>query len=331
MIDHCRRILVIRRDNIGDLLCTTPLLSALRRHYPDAHIACLVNAYNAPVLQGNPDLDRVYSYTKAKHAPGLPLIHWWREWRVYRALRQERFDLIIHANPMPHRRTARLVRYLGAPWRLGVVEPARAADAQAYNIPLSPGAVRGTHHVERVFSLLRPLGIRDEPGRLVLKGQGEPRSERGRRVVGVHISSRKPCNRWPEPHFVRLIEGLLAEKREVRLFWAPGSQANPRHPGDDEVAERLAGRFSPRLVPCPTQALETLIQGLAGTDGLICADGGTLHIAVALGKPVVGLYGCTDPAMWGPWQVRAQALRGNGQAASIDPARVIAAAREVMS
>ena len=330
MIDRCRRILVIRRDNIGDLLCTTPVLSALRRHYPDARIACLVNAYNAPVLQGNPDLDRIYSYTKAKHAPGLPLAHWWREWRVYQRLRRERFDLVIHANPMPHRRTARLVRYLGGRWRLGVVDPARQADSEAYNIAVSPEEVQGTHHVERVYSLLRPLGIRDEPGPLVLKVQGKPSSEGDTPILGVHISSRKPCNRWPEPHFARLIEGLLAEKREVRLFWAPGSQNNPHHPGDDEMAERLAAHFTAGLVPCETHTLEALIQGIAGTDGVICADGGALHIAVALGKPVVGLYGCTDPAVWGPWQVRSQALRGNGDAASIDPARVLAAAREVM-
>ena len=182
--------------------------------------------------------------------------------------------------------------------------------------------------MERVYSLLRPLGIRDEPGRLVLMGQGEPRSERATPVLGVHISSRKACNRWPERHFVSLIEDFLADKREVRLFWA---QANPHHPGDDEMAERLAARFAPRLVPWPTRTLEALIQGLTGTDGLICADGGALHIAAALGKPGVGLYGCTDPAIWGPWQVRSQALRGDGQAADIDPARVLAAARKVMS
>jgi ADP-heptose:LPS heptosyltransferase len=60
-------ILVVRRDNIGDLVCTTPLFSALRRRYPQAWIGALVNSYNAPVLDRNPDLDGVVVYTKLKH------------------------------------------------------------------------------------------------------------------------------------------------------------------------------------------------------------------------------------------------------------------------
>ncbi len=58
------KILVIRRDNIGDLVCTTPMLSGLRRRFPGAHIAVLVNSYNAPVLAGNPDIDEVCVYRK---------------------------------------------------------------------------------------------------------------------------------------------------------------------------------------------------------------------------------------------------------------------------
>ena len=61
------KILVIRRDNIGDLVCTTPLFAALRQHYPHARIDALVNSYNGPVLAGNPDLDHVYVYSKYKH------------------------------------------------------------------------------------------------------------------------------------------------------------------------------------------------------------------------------------------------------------------------
>ena len=63
------RYLVVRRDNIGDLVLTTPLIRGLRKHHPDAWIGALVNSYNAPVLQGNADLDAIYAYDKAKHRP----------------------------------------------------------------------------------------------------------------------------------------------------------------------------------------------------------------------------------------------------------------------
>ena len=61
------RILVIRRDNIGDLVCTTPLIAALRERYPGGHIAALVNTYNEAVLAGNPAVDAVHAYEKGKH------------------------------------------------------------------------------------------------------------------------------------------------------------------------------------------------------------------------------------------------------------------------
>ncbi len=63
-----KKILIIRRDNIGDLVCTTPAIAALRKHYPDAEIGALVNSYNSEVLRGNPDVNRVFVYHKLKHA-----------------------------------------------------------------------------------------------------------------------------------------------------------------------------------------------------------------------------------------------------------------------
>ena len=53
------KILVLRRDNIGDLVLTTPVLAALRQRFPHARIEALVNSYSAPVLEGHPDIDRV--------------------------------------------------------------------------------------------------------------------------------------------------------------------------------------------------------------------------------------------------------------------------------
>src|SRR3981081_2973824 len=70
--------LVIRRDNIGDLVCTTPLFEALRNRFPAARIYALTNSYNLPVLRSNPFIDEAFAYTKGKHRePGTSL------WSVY--------------------------------------------------------------------------------------------------------------------------------------------------------------------------------------------------------------------------------------------------------
>lgn len=318
-LERLERILVIRRDNIGDLLCTTPLLTALHRAAPRARITVLANSYNAPVLTGNPDIHEVCHYTKGKHGDGR-LLSAWRQFALYRALRARRFELVIHANPTPHPRTQRLVRFLAAPWRLGVVDP--GADG-IYNLPVPVTALSGTHHVERVFSLLAPLGIGGVPGPLTLippvGSMPLPRS------VGLHLSSRKPRNRWPLEHYARLGEALLAQGWRVHLFWAPGSRDNRLHPGDDEFAHELATILGGRARLEPTHTLPELIAAMARMARMVTPDGGALHLAAGLGKPMVALFGCTDPRVWGPWGVPHRLLEGDGAVAAIAPDRVLAA------
>jgi hypothetical protein len=99
--DRHPRILVIRRDNIGDLVCTTPLLAALRARYPAGHVAALVNTYNRAVLDGNPDVDIVYAYEKGKHrSAGRSVVSVYADRaRLILALRREKFDYAISRRP----------------------------------------------------------------------------------------------------------------------------------------------------------------------------------------------------------------------------------------
>lgn len=301
-----KSILVIRRDNIGDLLLSTPLISALRHHYPAARLCALVNSYNAPVLADNPNLDEVYRYTKSKHHDGSKLLNIWKEFSIYRTLRRQQFDLVIHANPSPSKRVERLVHFIHPKASLGVVDT--DTDKTRYSLPITPDQVRGKHHAERVFSLLQPLGITGQPGPMTLISQ-----HRSENVIGIHLSSRKPCNRWPLDHYASLIQTLVQTGKAIHLFWAPGTKDNPQHPGDDELADALMKRIGCLAKPVATHSLSQLIDEMALCETVISPDGGALHIATALGKPVVALFGCTDAGEWGPWSKNHQLLVGEGQ------------------
>ena len=109
-----QRILVVRRDNIGDLVCTTPLISALRTRFPDAWLGALVNSYNAPVLAGNGDLSKVFAYTKLKHLDAGQ-----SAWRLLGArfsdlwrLRRMKLDSVVLATTSNSARTQRLAGWL---------------------------------------------------------------------------------------------------------------------------------------------------------------------------------------------------------------------------
>jgi ADP-heptose:LPS heptosyltransferase len=308
------KFLVIRRDNIGDLVCTTPVFSALRRRFPDAHIAALVNSYNAEVLAGNPDLNAVHVYTKAKHRPpGQSVIRvYWERLKLINALRAQRFDyaIIAGANCLP--RALRFARLIAPQHILGITE---AGCPGARHIDLGvPYTLPGPlHEVEDVFRLLAPLGIDGPPGPLtvipppeITQRAREASAVLGRGpLVGLHISARKPPQRWPKERFVELARAL-AQRHAARLmlFWAPGSESNPHHPGDDGKAAWIVeqARDLP-LMAWPTHTLAELMGGLAACDVVICSDGGAMHIAAGLGKPIVCFFGNSDPARWHPWGV----------------------------
>jgi len=241
------RILVIRRDNIGDLVCTTPLLAALRRHRPEAFVAALVNSYNREVLAGNPDVDRVYAYGKAKHrGPGESVLGTYaRRVGIVLELRRERFDYAVLAAPGFQPRSLRLARLAGARHIVGFTEGrGRAERAIDLGVPYGPGAAR--HEVEDVLRLLAPLGVpaRDPELRVVpdpalaatMRANVAARLPEGGPLVALHISARKPSQRWPVERFAALAR-MLRERVSARfiLLWAPGSERG-WNPGAASIA-----------------------------------------------------------------------------------------------
>jgi len=302
------KVLVIRRDNIGDLVCTLPLLRALRMQLPDGFVAALVNRYNAPVLAGQRDVDRVFVYQKAKHrGPGESLAGiYWNRLQMIRELRAAQFDWAL----LPGGRQASAARL--ARW----VSASRSAE----RVPAPDGS--RLHEVELSCSLLPAMGLRYEtpqaqlhpdPGEL---GRLEARlrtsaGPQDARIVGVHVSARKPSQRWPADRFVEWVD-RVADTGNIRflLLWAPGSRENPRHPGDDEIAASVAGRLKHRrLQAVETPRLETLIAAIALCDHFLCADGGAMHIAAALRKRIVCLFGDSDADRWRPWGVTHELLQ----------------------
>jgi len=284
------RILLLRRDNIGDLVCTTPLIAALRAQLPGAWLGALVTTYNAEVLAGNSALDEVFVYEKLKHRSGGLLSHLCRRLGQVARLRRQRFDCVLVPAPSPQ--ALKLARSL---------KPGRVIAAPA-------GVALRQHEVERVFELGRAFGVRGRPGALEVTPDARKKSELERRLgpgpfVAIHISARRPAQRWPLERYAALATQIAQDKR-VLLLWAPGAKDNPQHPGDDAAAaEIMRGLKSGTALPVPTPDLKTLIAALSLAERVVCPDGGAMHLAAALGKPVVALFGDSPVDRWRPWGV----------------------------
>ncbi len=288
------RILILRRDNIGDLVCTTPLLAALRAQLPGAWLGALVTTYNAEVLARNPALDEVYVYEKLKHRSGGLLSHLRTRLGQLSRLRRQQLDCVLVPAPAPQ--AMKLARSL---------KPARViASPSRFSFRL--------HEVERVFELGRSFGLNGKPGSLQVFPDLQRKSELQKRLgpdpcAAIHISARRPAQRWPLERYAALAAELSRAAR-VLLLWAPGSNDNPRHPGDDEAAAAVL-RAAPAAVPVPTPDLATLIAALSLVDRVVCPDGGAMHLAAALGRPVVALFGDSPIERWRPWGVPHRVVR----------------------
>lgn len=326
------KILVIRRDNIGDLVCTTPGISAIRKHYPEAEIAALVNSYNSEVLRGNPNLDHIFVYQKLKHAAGIVsrLRSVVDRLKVIILLRRWSPDVAILAKANYDLHGLKFARHIGVKNVIGYVPDFRVGEKRLPDIQLPAPQFTEFHEVEAVNKLLEPLGITDALGPLEVFPDGltvaslVARLPRARRFIALHISAREPERKWGNGNFIALCKRILEANPDIwiMLFWSPGKANDVYHPGDDEAAAQIVRAVeSDRLVAMPTENLTQLVAALSLCELFIGTDGGAMHLCVGLNLPMVCLFERNPSKLnhWYPWKVPSLVVCGeNPEVSSIN-------------
>jgi heptosyltransferase III len=338
-----RRILVVRRDNIGDLILTTPLIRAMRQAMPDAYIAALVTSYNAPVLAGNPDLNAVHFYTKGKHADS-----WfgmigarYAQLKLFLKLRGEIFDDIVLAEMGYLPRNIRLAKFIrGHRQATRIIGFEHDNGARAgLDVVISKADSDYLQMAQYAFRLAQPYGIDTAPDKTpacIVYPANSARKQTTNLQIGLHISARKPLQRWSAAAFVELAKLIHMgdSTASLTIFWSPGKEDDPLHPGDDSKADAIINALSAESIPInaiPTRSLRDLINNMANVDMVICADGGALHVAAGLNKPIVALFGDSEVKRWHPWKVNYRALqKPSMDVADIKPEEVYAALNDLI-
>jgi predicted lipopolysaccharide heptosyltransferase III len=288
-----RNILVIKLRYLGDVLLATPVFRALRERFPDARISVAVNAGTEGVLADNPDLDEVLVVERGPLRAQV---------RFLRDLRRRRFDAVVDLTDGD--RSALLGRLTGAPVRVGFNEEHRWRGLLYTRVVTSRPS---THRVERDLEAVRPLGIEPKAGPLVLQVPASTEEEAARllREVGIQDdASRGPLvmlqpgarywfKAWPAERFAELAD-RLAESHGCRVV-VGGSPAE-RDLGEAVCAEARTkpANLAGRTTLCVLAAILKRCALFIGNDN------GPMHMAAALGVPVVALFGPSDPAVWGP-------------------------------
>jgi predicted lipopolysaccharide heptosyltransferase III len=300
------RILLVRLRLIGDVVFTTPVIRALRRHYPDAHIAYLVEPSAAPVVRGNPHLDEVILAPRRRGARRLL-----DDLALAQRLRRDRFDLVIDLHGGP--RAAWLTRASGAPTRIGYDMPWRSW-IYTQRVPRSPDLFP-RHSVLNQWDLIAPLGVGDctpeqdpvemredrtNAARVALRLGAVPVA-RDHQLVVVHVSAGNEFRRWPEESFVSTILALAQADSRRRILITSG-------PSDSEAALRVAQAVRNRL-PTPESLLPLVDWNLDELRALIAraavyigGDSGPMHIAATTRTPIVAMLGPTLAQRSRPWR-----------------------------
>jgi lipopolysaccharide heptosyltransferase I len=298
------RIALIKPSALGDIVQTLPVLTAVRRRYPHARISWLVNRAYEGLLRGHPDLDEVLPFDRGATRHGL-----WRATvnyaRFLRDFRARRFDLVIDLQGLL--RSGVFAAASAAARRVGLGS-AREGAVWFYTDVVPVADFNAIHAVDRYWLVAEALGAGDGPKEFRLPIR-EPETQWveealrdcPRPWLAFGVGSRWVTKRWPPEHFAELARRAQEKFGGTVLFVGGGDE----EPLGSQTGGRLAGawrNFSGRTT------LPQLTALLARADVMVANDTGPLHLAAALGRPIVAPYTCTRVALNGPFGQAARAV-----------------------
>jgi lipopolysaccharide heptosyltransferase I len=292
-----RRVALLKPSALGDVIQSLPVLTALRRRFPAARVTWVVNRAYADLLVAHPDLDDVLSFDRGASRGGP-----WAAAAAFvglvRELRRRRFDLVVDLQGLF--RSGFLAAASGAPRRVGL-GAAREGAAWFYTDVVPVSDFHAYHAVDRYWLVAEALGVGDGPKvfRLPVADAHRPwaraaLADRPRPWLALAVGSRWPTKRWPAEHFCALVRRAQARFGATAVFVGTPDEAALA----DAVAAGLAG---PAVNLHGRTTLPQLASVLAEADATLANDTGPLHLAAALGRPVVAPYTCTSAKLNGPY------------------------------
>jgi len=313
-----RRVLVIKLRHHGDVLLASPVISMLKRVVPQCEVDALIYADTAPMLEGHPALAQLHLIDRNWKRQGL-LQQAAAEWKLISALRARHYDLVVHLSV--HTRGAWLVRLLRPRWSVAPKFRGRFwADSFTHFYPAQSDPLR--HTVETNLDSLRALGLEPRaadkivtmvPGVKATTRAAELLAQHGLQAgafVHVQPASRWAFKCWPAERVAALCDALAAKGWPIVLTSA--ADANEKALIADVCAARDKNAVSHQgtsfgAPPGPTVdlsgqlSLKELAALTAQAKLFVGVDSAPMHIAAAMGTPVVAIFGPSGDREWGPW------------------------------
>jgi lipopolysaccharide heptosyltransferase II len=304
------KILILKPSSLGDVIQALPVLRLLKLHFKDAEIFWWIDSALAPLLEGDPDLAGIVRFERKRWAR---LQHWPEMFRSIRWLRAQKFDLVIDLQCLLR---SGIFAWLTNGKCLVGLDETREGARGFYDLAV-PRKSFHTHAVDWYLAVLPALGVpvhknfnwlpeRPEIAAEVKRKWPEANSKlktQNSKLVLLQPGARWENKRWPAKYFAELVCQLV-EKFPEMCFAILGN-------GEDKPLGEMISRAAPEccLNLCGETSLPEMIEWIRLCDLLVTNDTGPMHVAAALGQPLIALFGPTEPRRTGPYGQLENVLR----------------------
>lgn len=293
-----QRILIVRTDRIGDVLLSTPVIQALRRSFPKSYIAVMVRPYARDIVLGNPYLDEVIVYDKYGRQRSIckSILFAW-------SLKKKKFDLALILHPTNR---AHLVTFLaGIRKRVGFNRNLSFLLTDKIEHKKQEGK---KHELEYTLDIIRRLGIDAEVRDIFMPIRKDSEiyveglltssgAQKGDRMIALHPGASCLSKIWSAERFAQVADKLIDEFK-VKVAVVAG-------PDDVDISKGLINLMRSSCIDATGKTTVSQLASLLRRCCLfISNDSGPVHIATAVGVPVVAIFGRKQPGLsprrWGP-------------------------------
>jgi heptosyltransferase I len=286
------RVAIVMMSAVGDVVHVLPVVCAIKRHYPAAHITWVLQPGPATLVRGHDAVDEIVLFERSRG---------WRGFlNVRRELASRRFDLVL--NLQVYLKAGVITSFTDAPVKLGF-DRARARDLNwlftTHRIPARP-----IQHVQdQYFEFLNALGVEHDPVEWRLGPWAPERAwqrsflqQFDRPIVPIVVATSKPDKDWPPERWAAVCDALVGDFGLTPVL-VGGRTERELHA--DRVIRSAARSATHSALG---SGLRNLVSILDGAALVLSPDTGPLHMCVALNRPVVSLVGYSNPRRVGPYR-----------------------------
>jgi N-acetylglucosaminyldiphosphoundecaprenol N-acetyl-beta-D-mannosaminyltransferase len=283
------RILLVQLADIGDLVLTTPAIAALRVARPSAHLALLTTDHAAPLVNGTALVDAIYTVEKQS------ALSFFQPQTLRRIFSFGNFDTVVFFHHFTLKsgtlKFEMIARAVGAPHRLGL----QNGNGWFLTASIPDHGFGAKHQAQYWLDLVGLLGAESTPRPAQIRVDAPPAlpGHPGKTVI-IHAGSGgySRARRWDPVKFAAVADALQHEGQRVILVGSAGDDADTVQAAMQTPVHNLSGH---------TPTLSTLAGLIQSADLFIGADSGVMHIAAAVGVPIVAIFGPSNHAAWRPW------------------------------